>query len=242
MMKIRSVLLIDDEPWIIIGLKNLIDWESQGFAIIAEASDGEKAWDKITCMNPDLIISDIRMPRLNGLSMLERIRQNGITTSVIFISGYSDFEYAKAAIHLGCSDYLLKPVEPEELIGALKKVREDMTEVPEENGFQSNNIVVRQVIQYLEANYANPMMLSELAEKYRFSTGYFSGLIKRKAGKSYSELLMEVRVNKAEELLRTSNKSIVEIAQEVGYDDYFYFTKVYKKIKGISASAYRREL
>lgn len=241
-MGLLSVLLVDDEPWILIGLKNLIDWEKEGFQIIGEASDGEKAWDKITCMEPDLIVSDIRMPHLNGLSLLERLRKNGITTSVVFISGYSEFEYARQSLRLGCSDYLVKPVEPRELRQALQKVKESIEEHAPAESFTSDSTVVRQVVRYLEQNYADPLSLSELAGQYRFSAGYFSSLIKKKAGKSYSELLISIRLEKAEELLRTTNRSIEEIAQEVGYDDYFYFCKLYKKVKGITAAAFRKTL
>lgn len=237
-----SVLLVDDEPWILIGLKNLIPWEEEGFQIIGEASDGEKAWEKITCMEPDLILSDIRMPHLNGLSLLERLRKNGITTSVIFISGYSEFEYAQQSLRLGCSDYLVKPVEPEDLLQALRRVRETFQEHEPSESYTSDSTVVRQVVRYLRQNYADPLSLSELAKQYRFSTGYFSSLIKKKAGKSYSELLISIRMEKATELLRSSNKSIEEIAQEVGYDDYFYFSKLYKKVNGITAAAFRKTL
>lgn len=238
-----SVFLVDDEPWVLIGLKELISWEDEGFYIIGEASDGEKAWKKITCMEPDLIISDIRMPHLNGLALLERLRKNGISTSVIFISGYSEFEYARKSLRLGCSDYLIKPVEPEDLLQALRRVRETFQErIPSETTYTSDSTVVRQVVRYLEQNYADPLSLSELAKQYRFSTGYFSSLIKKKAGKSYSELLISIRMEKATALLRSTNKSIEEIAQEIGYDDYFYFNKLYKKVNGITAAAFRKTL
>ncbi|MDI6617290.1 MAG: response regulator [Clostridiales bacterium] len=238
------VFLADDEPWVLISLQNLIDWNGCGYTICGEADSGKSAWERILHIGPDLILSDIRMPGFNGLKLLEKIRNKKLQTKVIFISAYSDFEYARAAIRLGCSDYLLKPIEAEELKKALDKIKDgfDLSKGgSEKNGYISDNVIAKDSVSFIQNNYRNPISLSELSEKYRLSECYLSSLIKKKTGKSFSEHIMECRIQKAQELLRTTNESIAEIASDVGYSDYFYFIKVYKKVTGLTPAAYRKQ-
>lgn len=117
-----KVLLVDDEPWIIFGLRNLIDWESYGYTIIGDANNGIRALEIIEKHKPDLVISDIRMPGLDGIQLMEEIMENKLDTKVILVSGYAEFAYAQKAIALGAFDYLLKQVEQDQLINVLKRL------------------------------------------------------------------------------------------------------------------------
>lgn len=116
-----SAILADDEAVILKGLRKLINWEKIGIQIVGEARDGKEALELIERMKPDLAVSDIAMPNLDGLEMLKRIGELGLDTKVIFVSGYQEFSYARKAVKYGAVDYLLKPVEQEELKSALKK-------------------------------------------------------------------------------------------------------------------------
>ncbi len=118
-----QVFLVDDEPWALVVLKNMIAWSDYGFSVSGEAEDGEQALERIEHTNPDLIISDIRMPGMDGLALMEKLRKLGRRTQVLLVSGYTDFEYARKAMQLGCAGYLVKPVEEKELTEALKRVR-----------------------------------------------------------------------------------------------------------------------
>ncbi len=117
-----KVLLVDDEPVILEGLTVMIDWEQEGLKIVGTASDGMEAFQMIRQLSPDIVITDIKMPRMTGLELLERVREKG-NKSVAFIvlTGFDDFSYARRALKLEAIDYLLKPVEKKELLGALKK-------------------------------------------------------------------------------------------------------------------------
>ena len=114
-------ILADDEAVILKGLRKLIDWKKLGIEIAGEAVNGKEALELIQKIKPDLAVSDISMPELNGLDMLKKINELGLATKVIFISGYQEFSYAKKAVKYGAVDYLLKPVEQSELEGALLK-------------------------------------------------------------------------------------------------------------------------
>lgn len=119
-----SVLLVDDEHFILQGLKVLIDWEKEGFVIVGTASDGYEALDFLKKNSVDLIIADVNMPVISGLSLLQKIREEKISDAYfVILSGYAEFSYAQAAIRFKCTDYILKPVEKEQLLETLHKVR-----------------------------------------------------------------------------------------------------------------------
>lgn len=250
------VFLADDEPWSLEVLKNVIDWTEQGFVISGEADDGELALKRILNLKPDLVVSDIRMPGLDGLELLEEIRNRKLDTQVLLISGYTDFEYARQALLYGCMGYLVKPVDEKELLKYLQKVKELLKEKKEaekkdeevgkdgggRQGYQSDKKQAHMIVDYIRENYRENLTLQVLAEKFNMSESYISSLIKKKTNKNFGEHLMEARIREAQRLLRETNDSIEEIAVQVGYPDYFYFSKVYKRATGISPAAYRRQL
>lgn len=120
-----KVILADDEPYIVQGLSLIIDWNQAGFEIIGTANNGQEALELIKSEDPDLIITDIRMPIMTGIELLEKVRSENISdANFVILSGYNDFEYAKAAMKLGSIDYLLKPIDREELQAVLERVRE----------------------------------------------------------------------------------------------------------------------
>ena len=119
------VLLVDDEPFILRGMKELIDWKNEGFEIVGSAADGEEALLFLQNHDADLILADIKMPIMDGLELLRKLRISEKYRDIYFIilSGYADFQYAQEAIKYACNDYILKPVEKEKLVQALRKVR-----------------------------------------------------------------------------------------------------------------------
>lgn len=145
-----KVLLVDDENIILQGLSVIIDWEKEGFDIIGKASNGREALEKIKAENPDVVISDIRMPVMTGLELLEKVRKENISdANFIILTGFDDFEYARTALKNNALDYLLKPVEKDELLGALNKAKEiraekeknDESEIDRRKEVFSRNII-----------------------------------------------------------------------------------------------------
>jgi two-component system response regulator YesN len=118
-----SVLIVDDEPWVVYGIKMLVEWEELGFTVIGEAYNGLDALKIIIDKKPDVVITDIRMSGLDGIELLEQISKMQIDTKVVLISGYAEFEYAQKAVKLGAFDYLLKQIEKENLVDVLNRIR-----------------------------------------------------------------------------------------------------------------------
>lgn len=169
-----KVLLVDDEPFILQGLRVLIDWKQEGFEIAATAANGLEALDYLRNNEVNLIIADINMPVVTGLELLERVRQEEISDAYfVILSGYADFSYAQQAIRFECTDYILKPVEREELIGVLNKVIElndCMKEKTQTNRKMERAYLARNVISVIIGKY-DSMNLKYVKEHLHLSEG-----------------------------------------------------------------------
>ena len=121
-----NLLIIDDEQIVREGLKTIFPWAEYGFTVCGEAKNGEEGVSLIRSLNPDLVLLDIRLPKLDGLEVLKTVREEGFGGQIIILSGYADFDYAKTAIRLGVCSYLLKPIDEEELLHAVKQAKETL--------------------------------------------------------------------------------------------------------------------
>lgn len=133
-MDLYKVLLVDDESMILKGMEEGINWQEFGFEVAGTASNGQEAWEMIQNDRPDILISDIRMPFMNGLELVKTLNENYIKMKVILVSGYDDFEYAQQAIRYGVSEYLLKPISVPQMEELLKRMHQEITiEIEEKN-------------------------------------------------------------------------------------------------------------
>lgn len=245
-MRIYRVYIVDDEGWIIIGLKKMIEKSGLPFKVTGSVGNGVIALEEIQKEKPDLIFLDVRIPGYDGIGLLEILREQGIETKVVYLSGYAEFQYAQKAIRLGAEDYLLKPIEQEKINKVLERIQEKFegeSEEGKQHGVEEAEVsssMVSQIIGEIQSRYTTDITLTELAEKYNVSVSHLSSLIKSELNLPFSEYITSKRIQMAKELLRDEILSIEQIAEQVGYHDYFYFTKVFKKTVGISPSKYRK--
>lgn len=132
MSKIK-VMLVDDEPFIRQGMRMIIDWESYGYEIAAEAENGMQALEMLDGEEIDLVFVDLKMPRMSGLELIKAAQEREMEIRFIVLTGYADFSYAREALRLAVEDYLLKPIQKEELIGILEKVKEEKEKNRDDN-------------------------------------------------------------------------------------------------------------
>lgn len=248
------VYIADDEVWITLGLKKLIQKSNLPFDVIGEAHNGVTALEDIKALKPDVLFTDIRMPGLSGLDLMSYISEHQLPTKVVLISGYAEFEYARQAMLCNAFDYLLKPIQQETLNKTLNRLKNelepdtpDTAEIPPAESTVTDlsaagNSLFKKILAYIQEHDTEELSLTALAETYNISSSRLSTLIKKELGLSFSEYITARRMQKAKELLKDDSRSIEEIAGAVGYHDYFYFTKVFKKTQGISPSKYRKSL
>lgn len=242
-----KVFLADDEVWVTIGLKKMIEKMEMPFRVVGEASNGFMALEEIEKLQPDILIADIRMPGMDGLELMEQIRKKNKEIKIVLVSGYAEFEYAQTALRLDAFDYLLKPIGYEQLEKVLEKLLtrlEDeggISEADDERGELPNNMI-SEIVNDLQERYTENITLASFSEKYNVSIGRLSVLLKEHLGMSYSEYMIMKRIQKAKYLLRNEKMSVEKVGEAVGYSDYCYFTKVFKRVVGLTPSKYRKNI
>ena len=127
-MSLYKIMLVDDEEEVRKSIIKKIDWADAGFEVVGDAENGQEALEKLELLEPDVVVTDIRMPYMDGLALTEKIRQRYPSTKVVIFSGFDDFEYAQRAIQLNVTEYILKPVNVEEMTAILKKIRRNLDE------------------------------------------------------------------------------------------------------------------
>lgn len=250
-----KAILADDETWELIGLKKLIEKSGLPLQVVGEAENGVVALEEIEKKKPQILITDIRMPGLSGLELLEKVRERKLDVDVVMLSGYAEFSYAQSALRYGAKEYLLKPVELETLRDALERIIQKrecrfqpgegphpVAEGEEDSEGTENATVMEQIIGEIQEYYMEDITLQILAKKYHISESRLSVRLKEMQGMSFTKYLTSKRIQKAKELLADERLSVEQIAGLVGYNDYYYFTKVFKRTTGISPSKYRKSL
>jgi len=373
-----NLLLVDDEKPIRDKLKNNTDWLKEGYQVFA-ASNGAEALEVMKAKAIDILVTDIQMPKLSGMNLIEKARKNSEHLKVIVISGFAEFEYAQKSIRFGVNDYLLKPFRSEKLLKVVNKARdelikeknneqqlavlrgeistyinenklnsiynwliddqffqhqslimdkidlnavlkrgskedilktvneivdelesanlnrekiyvvlnnlilasfkiikdldykaEDLMKIIDKNRIENiseNNLkefgiilkefllrlhnlisfnpddknkeMINEMKEHIAENYQDGITLSEMAKKFNLSSGHLSNLFHEETGENFSEYLNMIRLNKAKELLKTTDFKIYEIADQLGFNDAYYFSSWFKKKVGASPTTYR---
>jgi YesN/AraC family two-component response regulator len=238
-----NVYIADDEVWITLGLKKLLEKLNIDAWVVGTANNGLTAKEEIAHFKPDVVFADIRMPGLTGLELLQVIPDVSPETKVVIISGFAEFSYAQEAVQHHAYDYLLKPIKEEDLARVMNSVindrgaeKDDLVKAP------AYDRMIDNVISDIREHYMEDISLTSLSAKYNISLGHLSKMIKDNLQVNFSDYIASLRIQRAKELLRDDSLSIQEIAEIVGYNDYFYFTKVFKKVEGISPSKYRKSI
>ena len=240
------LIVVDDEKFIRESIISF-EWESIDVQPMGCFDSGEKALEYLKEYPIDVVLTDICMPGMNGMSLISKIKDINPDIAVICISGYSDYEYLRACLKAGANDYLLKPIDKEDLFETVKSLMSgkhhtdkfSLDTSSDEQGVQHHYINI--VLKYMEENYGTNISLEKAAEVVGLNPVYLSYLFKKIKKYNYSEYLNEIRLKKAEELLIDSTLKIGEISEKVGYKDARYFSSLFKKKTGMSPNEYRNK-
>lgn len=258
-----GILIADDERMIRFLVRGLIEGLRLPVTVVGEASNGEECFELFQKHKPSIVITDIVMPRSDGLDLLAKIKSIAPDTLIILLSAYQNFEYAQQAVRGSAFDYLLKPVQEEEIRRVLEKALKQLDEMkrrstrlsemkekltkfqscltggsePEETRFLDP---VDKAIHYVDQNYFDEISLKGISAKFFFSPAYFSDLLKKKTGKSFNDYLNDLRINKAKELLQTPELKVTEVSELVGYHNCSYFIRIFREKTGQTPNDFRR--
>jgi len=241
------VVLIDDENIIVEGLRRVIKWADYGCEVVGTACDAAQGAEMIRTLRPHILFTDIRMPCMDGLSMVAGLRSEFPDMQVTVLTGYRDFSYAQEAIRLGVTRFLLKPSKMDEIREALQTMVKRLDKLPpeaeaEEQSVSAGSFIVNQAISFMETHYQQKLTLQEVADCCYVSQWHLSKLLNRFAEKSFYDILNAIRIRKAKELLLNPRLKIGDISDMVGYADTAHFARTFKKLEGVSANTYRNNL
>lgn len=241
-----NLLIVDDNVPVVNGITKAMNWKALSIEQVFHAFSMAQAMEVLKEKQIDLLVSDIEMPNGSGLDLIEWINEQKMSCISIILSSFADFHYAKKAISLGVAEYLLKPVENEELERAILKVaklvparREQMTH--EKKIVKGNSEAIERMKQYIEEHLAQEISRKELAQLVGFNQEYLSTLFKKETGDTLSEYIQKKRLCVAEKLLTQTNLPISLISQNCGYETLSYFSSVFRQKVGISPREYRKQ-
>ena len=235
-----KVVIVDDEPIIVEGLSRLLPWEKYGCEVVGTAYNGNEGLEMIRKEKPDVLFSDIAMPGMDGLTMIAALRSEFPEMQISILTGYRDFDFCQRALRLGVARFLLKPSNMEELEEALRTMtercgrQEETAQTENASGF-----IVRNALAYMEEHYQEKLTLNKVADQIYVSQWHLSKLLNKQEGKNFSEILNQIRINKAKELLKDPALRIADIAEMVGFVEVAHFSRVFKKVAGVSVNEYR---
>ncbi len=251
------LLIADDERLEREALAEIVAHRFEHEVVLETAENGRKAADTAVLWRADLVLMDIEMPGMNGLDAARAILEQRPGCRVIFVTAYSLFQYAHEAVHLGACDYLLKPVDPDDMEASIRRAmrqieterklemlaaeqaKPEKTEQEEAENSQSA-LIMAQVRRYLEDNYMFDISLDSVGEILHISPAYLSAQFKKYQKMNFLDCLTELRINAAKELLTDPFRSSAEVASMVGYEDASYFARAFKKRTGETPTQYRK--
>lgn len=253
-MKTKRILIVDDEPRTRDGLKRTLEKWSEGQFEITCFDNAQTTIDYLSIHSVNLLITDIRMPKMTGLKLIKILKQKKIQPMVIIISAYSEFEYAQEALRQGVINYLLKPIGKKKLIEAVedalerqakwdkskvieKIIDDDLIDIEKQEIYPRS---IRQAVTYIDEYYPDEISLKEVADHVHLNPSYLSTLFKDELNVSFTDYLTKVRIQRAKQLLLTTDLNVTEIAEKVGYKTPKYFNKVFKEHVNQTPSMFRK--
>lgn len=253
----KTALIVDDEIVVVRALKRRIEWNRFGIGEVFEAHSMKQAMEVFKEHEIDILISDIEMPEGTGLELFEWVKGYFPYVECIYITCHPDFEYIRTAMRLGSFDYLLKPIDYEELYEVMrravdrvetnsllkkrvhKKARASFSgEMGQENG---NTDTIDTIKKYIRNHIQEEISMSDIAEVVYLNPQYMVRMFRKQEGISILEYITDTRIELASKLLRETNDSINQVAGLVGYANYSYFSRVYKKVTGMTPQEYKKE-
>lgn len=245
------LLIVDDEEEIRNGLAGYFPWSEFGFEVADAVEDGERALRIIRNGTIDVVLADIRMPRLSGIDLARIVAEERLRVRVVFLSAHKDFDYAQKAIEYGVRRYVLKPTEyaeiasvfselKSELDGDAGKLDSEYASSGEESHRTTRRVALVEIIKEYVVNEYSRATLEGAARVVHLNPQYASRLFKAVSGEHFNEYLTRIKMKKAAELLRDARYRTHQVSEVVGYSSPKNFARSFKRYFGVSPREFRR--
>lgn len=237
------LIIVDDEPKIAEGTSQLFPWENIGFSVVGTFTSAKAALAYMEREPVDVVLSDIQMPDISGLELCRRLGEKE-NVHVVLFSSYQNYEYFRSALQNGAMDYLLKPLTYTSLTECFTKIKEKLDEQrSEENRLPQSfyDQLLEQVDAYLR-DHLQDATLVRCAKRVSLSPTYLSRIYKEKSGVAFSDRLLQLRMERARELLADEQHKAYDVAWDVGYDVPQNFSRAFKNYFGVTPSEYRQKM
>ncbi len=237
------VMIVDDEKAIRNLLKLSIDWQSLDMEVAGEASSGVEAINIIDEVRPDIVFADIKMPFMDGIELSKILTNRYPGIKIIILTAFNDFEYARQCVGIGVCEYIMKPIYPEKIRVALKKIKISLDEqaeelIPIDIPEDTMTVNMDKVQRYISSHYNDPdINLTSIAQHFGFNSSYLSRRFKNETGTGIIDFLTKCRMEKAIEYAKMQTLMYIT-AQKVGINDPNYFSKCFRKYTGQTYSDY----
>lgn len=241
-----SILLVDDERWVRTALRKVIERSGHPFQVVKECSNGLEALEWLENNASHVIMTDVKMPVMDGITLVKQLHERKLQTEVVMISGYDDFPYLQFALRAQVVDYLLKPVEVDDMSSCLETIQGRLAKVDAAKPLAAaadedeEESPIRQAVRYIHSVLPGDITLQEVAAKVHLNPSYLSQLFKQQMKINFIDYVLEHRMEKAKQFLSQTTLRVSEIAERVGYSDLAYFSNAYKRITGMTPSEYRK--
>jgi len=234
-----NVMVVEDEFLVRTGIKESLASSSLPLRLSDLMTDGLKAYEEIIKSPPDILITDLRLPGIDGMELIRRTREAGCNCKILVISCLEDFETQQKAMTFQISGYLFKAtMTAQELNSAMKHIVQELEPLPEKDISRPE---IKRVLEYINDHLDEPLHLQAMADIAGFSANYFSNLFTSECGISYVAYLSHVRLERARELLLGLNMPVQEVAIACGFKDESYFRRCFKAKYGLSPGKWRRK-
>lgn len=264
-----KLLIVEDVRTVREVLVHSIRWEALGIRLLGAAEDGEEALAWMDREEPDLLLTDIGMPRMNGLELIDAVKARKPDIRCIILSGLNEFEHARQAIKLQVTEYVLKPIDPEEIERAVTRAVRELNQEREGrraialaeqaakeklphlsealpagdwSGSLKKKKLVEQAIGCVKENFRNrDLSLADVAAAVGLSDKYVNALVKEVTGMTINHLIIRLRMEEAARLLKDPAIRIYEICDRIGYADQDHFRESFKKQYDVTPTEYRNK-
>lgn len=252
---LRRILIAEDEEIARRALRLVCERSDCPVEVVFEAASGRQVMEALGKVQPDIILMDVVLPGIDGLTATRHVRELYPATRVVIVSAHDKFGYAQEALRAGAVDYLLKPVRPEQLVTLLRRLCADLdlentqkrrtADNPEGEAIDQeprslHHGALKRAEAYIAENYARGLTLEQVAAHVDMAPTYFSRIFKQERDCTFIEYLTRVRLEEARRLLRTTTLSVADIGYAVGYHGPNYLAEVFKASEGITPGTYRR--